>query len=144
MTSEAKSGVGALVRYYSGAAWVSFGEVTNITGPSMTKATHDVTSLASTDGFREFIVGLKDPGTLQFTMWFNRADFDAALANFNSDTLVDFEIILPDDDHTTLELAGFVTDLPLTIPEGPMSINVTIKISGPVTVNSGTGTVTHP
>ena len=135
--SDAVSGVGALVRYYLGSAWVNFGEVTNITGPSMTKATHDVTSLASTRGFREFIVGLKDPGTLSFTMWFNRADYAAALTSFESDTIQDFEIILPDTDHTTLEFSGFVTDLPLTIPEGPISINVTIKISGPITVNSG-------
>lgn len=137
--SDAKSGVGALVRYWTGSAWVNFGEVTNISGPTMSKATHDVTSLASTGGFREFITGLKDPGTLQFTMWFNRSDYDAALANFNSDTLQDFEIILPDVDHTTLEFSGFVTDLPLTVPEGPMSIQVTIKLSGPVAVNSGSG-----
>jgi hypothetical protein len=72
-------------------------------------------------------------------MWFNRADYAAALANFNSDVIQDFEIILPDVDHTTLEFSGFVTDLPVTIPEGPVSVQVTIKISGPVTVNSGSG-----
>jgi predicted secreted protein len=134
--SDAKSGVGALLRYYTGSAWVSFGEVTNISGPTMTRATHDVTSLASTGGFREFITGLRDPGTLSFTMFFNRADYEAALDQFNDDDLYDFEIILPDDDHTTLEFTGFVTDLPMEIPEGPMSCNISIKISGPVTINS--------
>ena len=134
----AKSGVGALLRYYAGSAWTSFGEVTNISGPTMTRATHDVTSLASTGGFREFITGLRDPGTLSFTMWFNRADYDAALSYFNSDDIQDFELILPDADHTTLEFSGYVTDLPLDVPEGPMACNITIKISGQVVINSGT------
>ena len=144
MSTKAKSGVGALLRYFRGSAWVNFGEVTNINGPTMSRATHDVTSLASTGGFREFITGLRDPGTLTFTMWFVRADYDAALTNFNADDLEDMELILPDDEHTTLEFSGYVTELPLTVPEGPMAVNVTIKISGQVTVNSGTGTVAHP
>lgn len=138
--TEAISGVGALMRYYNTgtSAWASLGEVTNISGPSMSRETHDVTSLASTGGYREFITGLKDPGTLSFTMWFNRSDYDAMKTLFESSTIQDFEMILPDTEHTTLEFSGYVTELPLEVPEGPVSCSVSIKISGTVTVNSGT------
>ena len=138
MTTEAITGVGALLRYYNVSVWASLGEVTNISGPSMSKETHDVTSLASTGGYREYIVGMKDPGTLGFTMWFNRADYDAMKTLFESTALQDFELILPDADNTTLEFQGHVTELPLDVPEGPVSCNVSIKVSGSVTVNSGT------
>jgi predicted secreted protein len=136
--TKAITGVGALMRYYTGSAWASIGEVTNISGPSMSKDMHDVTSLASLGGYREFIVGFKDPGNLTFTMWFNRADYEAMKDLFESDDLQDFELIMPDSEHTTLEFSGYVTELPLEVPEGPVSCNVTIKISGSVTINSGT------
>lgn len=138
----AETGVGALMRYYTGAAWAAIGEVTNISGPTMAKETHDVTSLASTGGYREFITGLKDPGSVTFTMWFNRADYGAMKTLFESETIQNFELILDDLEKTTLEFQGYVTELPLEVPEGPMSCNVTIKISGSVTVNSGTQTGT--
>jgi len=136
--TQAVAGVGALMRYYLTSSWVSVGEATSISGPSMSKETHDVTSLASTGGYREFIVGLKDSGTLTFTMWFNRSDYAAMKTLFESDVIQDFELILPDVDHTTLEFSGYVTELPLEVPEGPISCNVSIKISGTVSVNSGT------
>ncbi len=139
MTTNAESGVGSLMRYYTGAAWASLGEVTNITGPGMSRDTHDVTSLASTNGYREFIPGLRDPGALTFTMWFNRTDYDAMKTLFESDTITDFELILDDTENTTLEFSGFVTEMPLTVPDGPIACEVTIKISGTVTVNSGSG-----
>ena len=140
MVTKAVAGVGALMRYYSTTLvdWASIGEATSISGPSMSKETHDVTSLASTGGYREFITGLKDPGAMTFTMWFNREDYDAMKVLFESNTLQDFELILPDVEQTTLEFSGYVTELPLEVPEGPISCNITIKISGQVTVNSGT------
>lgn len=136
--SDAISGVGALMRYYNGSAWASIGEATNIAGPTMSRETYDVTSLASSGGYREFITGFRDPGTLTFTMWFNRADYAAMKTLFESNTIQDFELILPDADKTTLEFSGYVTELPLDVPEGPVSCSVSIKISGQVTVNSGT------
>lgn len=138
--SDAISGVGALMRYYvSGTGYVSIGEVTNISGPSMSRDTHDVTSLASTGGYREFITGLRDPGAMTFTMWFNRTDYEAMKTLFESDDINDFELVLADDDVSSFEFSGYVTELPLEVPEGPVSCNVTIKISGQITLNSGSG-----
>jgi predicted secreted protein len=138
--TNAVSSVGALLKKYTGTAWVSVGEVINISGPTMSRETIDVTSLASTGGYREFIVGLRDPGTLTFTMNFTRSDYDAMKADFESDTEVDYEMILPDDDVTTLEFSGLITELPLNLdPGSQITCNITIKVTGQVTVNSGSG-----
>jgi predicted secreted protein len=138
--TNAVSSVGALLKKYTGTAWVSVGEVINISGPTMSRETIDVTSLASTSGYREFIAGFRDPGTLTFTMNFTRSDYDAMKADFESDTEVDYEMILPDDDVTTLEFSGLITELPLNLdPGSQITCNITIKVTGQVTVNSGSG-----
>lgn len=138
--TNAVSSVGALLKKYTGAAWASVGEVVNISGPTMSRETIDVTSLASTGGYREFIAGFRDPGTLTFTMNFNRTDYETMKTDFESDTEQDYELILPDDDVTTLEFTGLVTELPLNLdPGSQITCNITIKITGQVTVNSGSG-----
>lgn len=138
--TNAVSSVGALLKKYTGTAWASVGEVTTISGPTMSRETIDVTSLASTGGYREFIAGFRDPGTMTFTMNFNRTDYDTMKTDFESDTEQDYELILPDDDVTTLEFSGLVTELPLNLdPGSQITCNVTIKVTGQVTVNSGSG-----
>ena len=54
MATKATTGIGALIRYHNGTAWVSFGEITNVSGPTMSRDTHDVTSLASTAADRDW------------------------------------------------------------------------------------------
>jgi len=138
--TNAVSSVGALLKKYNGAAWVSVGEVINISGPSMSRETIDVTSLASTGGYREFIAGFRDPGTVTFTMNFTRSDYDTMKTDFESDTEKDYELILPDSEVTTLEFTGLVTELPLNLdPGSQITCNVTIKVTGQITVNSGSG-----
>jgi predicted secreted protein len=138
--TNAISSVGALLKKYTGTAWVSVGEVLNISGPTMSRETIDVTSLASTGGYREFIAGFRDPGTLTFTMNFTRADYEAMKTDFESDTEKDYELILPDSENTSLEFSGLVTELPLNLdPGSQVTCNITLKVTGQVTVNSGSG-----
>jgi predicted secreted protein len=138
--TNAVSSVGALLKKFVDSAWVSVGEVTTISGPTMSRETIDVTSLASTGGYREFIAGFRDPGTMTFTMNFNRTDYETMKTDFESDTEQDYELILPDDETTTLEFSGLVTELPLNLdPGSQITCNVTIKVTGQVTVNSGSG-----
>lgn len=138
--TNAVASVGALLKKYTGTAWVSVGEVVNISGPTMSRETIDVTSLASIGGYREFIASFRDPGTLTFTMNFTRADYETMKTDFESDTEKDYELILPDDDVTTLEFSGLVTELPLNLdPGSQITCNITIKVTGQVTVNSGSG-----
>ena len=138
--TNALSSVGALLKKWTGAAWASVGEVTTITGPSMSRETIDVTSLASTGGYREFIAGFRNPGTLSFTMNFNRTDYATMKTDFESDTAQDYELILPDDDKTSLEFSALVTELPLSLDIGSqITCAVSFQITGQITVNSGSG-----
>lgn len=140
MASNAVAGVGTLFRRWSGSAWVNLAEINNITGPGMTRDTIDVTSLDSTGGYREFITGFRNPGTLSMSMNFTRASFDTMQTDFESDSAQNYEIVLPDDENTTVEFEGYVTEIPLTIPpDDKVTVDVTIQISGQVTVGSGSG-----
>lgn len=139
-SSLAIAGVGTQFRRWSGSAWVELAEVTNITGPGMTRDTIDVTSMNSTGGYREFIAGFRNPGTMNLTMNFRRDTYELLKSDFESDTRKNYEIVLPDDENTTFEFEGLVTEIPLTIPpDDKVSVDVVIQISGEVTINSGSG-----
>jgi len=140
MASNAVAGVGTLFRRWDGSNWVNIAEINSISGPSMSRDTIDVTSLDSTGGYREFIGGFRDAGTLQLTMNFSRTTFDLMKTDFESDTSQNYEIVLPDGDNTTLEFVGLVTELPLEITaDDKITSSVSLKITGQVTVNSGSG-----
>lgn len=140
--SKAIAGVGTVINRKSDAGqWEALAEVNSISGPSMTRDFIDVTSLDSTGGYREFITGFRDAGTVSLTMNFTRATYDLMLADFESATPRQYEIILPDTDVTSFEFCGLVTELPLEIPtDDKVTANCTIKLTGAVTVNSGSGT----
>lgn len=140
MSSQATAGVGAQFRRWSGTAWVEIAEIMNISGPSASRDTIDVTSLGSTGGYREFIGGFRDGGTITLSMIFRRDTYETMKTDFESDTLQNYEIVLPDDDNSTFEFEGLVNEIPLTIPpDEKISAEVVIKISGEVTLNSGSG-----
>jgi len=140
--SNAVAGVGTKFRRWdsSGSSWQNISEINSITGPGMSRDTIDVTSLDSTGGYREFITGFRNAGTITLSMNFTRTTYDLMKSDFESDTLQNYEIVLPDADNTSLEFEGLVTELPLTIPaDDKITADVTIQISGQVTVNSGSG-----
>lgn len=140
MSSNAFSGVGAEFRRYSGASWSAIAEVNNISGPGMTREMIDVTSLDSTGGYREFIPSFRDGGQVTLNMNFTRDGYEDLLADFESSSEVDYEIVLPDSDNTTIEFSGYVQELPLTIvADDKVANDCTIKITGQVTINSGSG-----
>jgi len=132
--------VGTLFRRWSGTAWVNISEVNNITGPGMTRETIDVTSLDSTGGYREFIGGFRDGGTISLSMNFTRSTYDLMKDDFESDVVQDYEMVFPDAENTTVEFSGLVTECPLTVPtDDKITSDVVIKISGQVSVESGSG-----
>jgi len=140
MASNAVSGVGTKFGRWNGSSWDYLAEVNSITGPTMTRDFIDVTSLDSTGGYREFITGFRDAGTISLSMNFTRDSYDLMLTDFESPNANNYEIILPDDDVTSFEFEGLVTEVPLTIPtDDKITADVTIKITGQVVMNSGTG-----
>jgi predicted secreted protein len=139
-SSNAISGVGTVFQRWDGASWAKLAEVNSISGPTMTRDFIDVTSLDSISGFREFITGFRDGGTVSLTMNFTRDTYDIVFADFEDDDPHYYEIVLPDSVKTSFEFCGYVTELPLEIPtDDKVTANVTFKVSGRVVVNSGSG-----
>jgi len=140
MTTNAISGVGASFKRGDGTSNESFtavAEVNSISGPSMSRAFIDVTSLDSAGGYREFISAFRDPGEVSLVMNFTHQGYEDMKDDFDTDTSVNYQIVLPDSAATTLEFAAYVTDLPLDVPlDDKITINVTLKVSGAISVSS--------
>jgi predicted secreted protein len=142
MASNAVAGTGTIFRRWNvqetSGDWVNIAEINSITGPTMTKDSIDVTSLDSTGGYREFITGFRNAGTIKLSMNFTRASLDFMLTDYESDDAQHYEIVLPDAENTTIEFEGLVQEMPLSIPTADkITMDVTIQITGPITVNSG-------
>ena len=142
--SNAISGVGTVFLRWdtdsatSSGEWTEWAEINSISGPSMSRDSIDVTSLDSTGGYREFIAGFRDGGTVTLNMNFTRDTYDDAKEDFQDDEAQYYEIVLPDG--TSFEFSGLVTELPLEITaDDKVTANVTIKVAGEVEVNSGSG-----
>lgn len=117
----------------SSGAWAALAEVNSITGPGMSRDTIDTTSLDTTGGYRTFITGFRNAGTLTLAMNFTRTGYLALQADFEADTAGSYRIILPDD--TVVEFDGLVTEIPLSIPtDDKITVDCTIQISGTVDV----------
>lgn len=136
------AGVGTQFKRYNPTLgqWEAIAEIKSITGPGMTRETIDTTALDTELGYRTFIPSFKDAGELVLAMNFTRDVLEIMLADFESDSLKQYEIIFPDDDNTTINFVAFVTALGLAITtDDIVTQDVTIKISGAPSINSGSG-----
>jgi len=138
--SQAINGVGTIFQRWNGSAWVHIAEIKSIDGPSKTRDTIETTNLDTTGGYKTFIASFRDAGTVQLSMNFTRATYELMDDDFASETLKNYEIILPDSEVTSIEFEGLVTELGLSITTGDVvSAPVTIKVSGAPVMNSGSG-----
>lgn len=138
--SDAIAGVGTQFKREddtSSGVFNAIAEVNSITGPSMVRDTIDVTSLDSTGGYREYITGFRDGGTVVLNMNFTRDGWNQMLLDFEDDNTHSYQIVFPDTGATTLDFDGYVTDLPITTtPDDKVTADITIKITGQVTLTS--------
>ncbi len=144
--SNAFSSVGVQFRRWdadatsAAGAWVKLAEVVSIDGPGKSKETIDVTNLDSTDGYREFISSFKDGGTVSLEMNFTSDTYDIMDEDFESDGVNNYEILFPDAGATSFEFSAIVTELSLSASVGAqVTSSVSLKVSGRITKNSGSG-----
>lgn len=120
------------------AGWIPIAEISGIDGPGKSRETIEVTHFGSVDYYKEFIAGLRDPGTVSLTMNFTRDTYDLLNADFESNEKQNYKIVLPDTDNTTFEFLGFVTELPLGAEIGDkITADCTIQVSGKVEIYDG-------
>ena len=133
MASNAFSGVGTVFKIDT----ATVAEVNSIAGPNITRSVIDVTSLDSTDGYREYIGGFRDGGELTLNMNFTRDTYDDFKDLIELDESETFSIELPDTGTTTFTITGWVTGVSMAVPfDDKVTSDVSIKIDGPVTMAS--------
>lgn len=135
------TGMGAQFFRWDGAgSWEVLGNITNISWDGMTRDLIETTALDTAGGYKTFIGGLRDAGSITLTTNFTRSLYELLKADFEADTVQNFQIVLPDTDTTSLEFEGLVSEIPMAIPpDDVVSANVVIKVTGQVTMNSGSG-----
>jgi predicted secreted protein len=106
----------------------------------MSRETIDTTALDTAGGYRTFISGFRNPGTMTLEVLFTRETYDKLRADFDSDVAQNYELLIPDAENTSIDFEGLVTELPLDIPpDDAIVMNVTIQISGEAASGSGSG-----
>lgn len=141
--SDARTGFGALIQKGTGIGspqdYVTVLGIKSISGPSITRDTHDTTVMTSPGGWREFIGGLKDGGEVSFTAnWLPRDESQTDLASeFDKDSCEsrsDWRIVVPacpGEPEVYLEFQGILTGQNIEIPmDDLMGFEGTIKVSG--------------
>lgn len=140
MSSNAVAGVGTQFKRGNGASSETFtaiAEVLSINGPGMDKQEIDVTNLDSTGGWREYITGFKDGGTVELEMNFTYASYDLLFGDFEDDESHNYQIVLSDSTASTFAFAGLVKACPISVTaDQQITANVTIKLTGPVTLTA--------
>ncbi len=121
-----------------GNVFATIAGVTNISGPSRSRETLDVTAHDSPDGYMEFLGGLRDGGEVSLDINYDPAETTHDLDDdFEDDTPRNYQIVLlpGTDDEWTWAFAAVMTGLEDEFPyDDKMQRTVTLKISGKPTL----------
>lgn len=118
----------------------TIGEITSIGGLSLDSDIVDVTSLAQTDGYKEFIQGFRDGGECQIAGNMYPGDTNgqaALLTDFNAGTLGSYTITFPTSMGATWTFSALVKSYKAGDADvgGALKFEVVLKISGKPTLN---------
>lgn len=144
--SEARTGFGAILGKGDGQSpenFIGIMGIRSISGPEISRDTHDVTTMDSAQGWREFIGGLKDGGEVSFeALWLPRDETQGQeeggfMAEFDKDSCEsrgNWQITVPacpGEPEVALEFGGIVSGQSIEIPmDDIMGFTGTIKVSG--------------
>lgn len=140
MATIAVSSHGTLLKIGDGGGSETFttiGEVNDISGPSLTVNTEEVTSHDSA-GVREFIPTLKEFGEITFDINFNNAATQGFSGGLYNDainrTKRNFQIVIPTTSAKTGSFAAYVTGFELQEPvDGVLKASITLRPTGALT-----------
>lgn len=118
------------------------GRVRNIGGPTIAKQQVEDDTLDAASGYKEYLSGLRDAGTLEFALSFTPGtassplnQHQAILADINASTAAsrrNWQIEWPDG--TKADFQGEVFNVAMnTEPNSPVDANITVQINGAVT-----------
>lgn len=144
MATKARAGVGATFEVDHGSGFVYVADLVSIGGPEIGVEQVEATSLDSTGGYKEYIPGALDGGTVNLTLNFTNDTAQRTLrAMLGSIDVADFRIIFPTSPLARYTFAGSLTTWSqATEANAPMTAELGFKTSGAVTFAEGpAGTV---
>ena len=133
--TNAVSGVGTTISIGDGASpevFTAIGEVTNLGGPEISAEEIETTSLDSVGGFKEFIGGLRDGGSVTLDMNYlgSNAQQNDMRDNIGGVTK-NYQISWPYSPAVTCTFAAQVSNMTFnTEPNAAISASVSLKVSG--------------
>jgi len=133
--TAAKAGIGTEFQVGDAASpevFTKVAEVLTISGPELSSEEVEVTSLDSPNGFKEFIAGLKDGGSIQFDMnWIKSNANQVLLRDRVGGATFNYRIVWSDSPATQVDVAAQVTAFTMsTEPTSAIGASVTVTISG--------------
>lgn len=137
--TQAQIAYGTILEFSDGGSpetFTALAEVTDITGPGMSRELPDATHMQSPGGWREFIGGLKDAGeiTVEANHLPHNTTHDAengVLSLFASGERRAWRIRFPVSPEITWEMDAVVSAFEPSFPvEDKMMLSVTLKVSG--------------
>jgi predicted secreted protein len=135
--STAEAAYGTTIAYTDGAS-EAIGEVTSISGLSLSVDTIDVTSHDSDDAYREFVAGLIEPG--EITIEGNHIAADAGqiaiLTHLNARSIRAMAIVYPDASDWAFSAACTAYSAADAAVDGKLSFSATFKVSGVPTLSA--------
>lgn len=143
--TDAISAFGVQLKLGDGAtpteAFTAIAEVLDVSGPSLTRSTADVTSHGSTEAWEEIIATIKRSGEITFDINYvpTNATHDATdglLAELAEATdASNWQLVFPDSGSTTWSFAALVTAFsPANPVDGAQKASVTLKPTGKPTL----------
>ncbi len=139
MSTNAISGVGAELRIGDGAsseAFTAIAEVNSVQN-NKTRDLIDVTALDSAGGYREKIPGFRDGGEYTFNMNFTLSNYSQMNDEFESSTVRNWQLKVPNTEVSEFDFAGYVTALGKTVPlDDKINCDVVISVTGQETITS--------
>lgn len=119
--------------------FTSIANVTSVSGPEIERETYDVTAHDSTDGWREFIGGLKDGGEVSLEVNYDPRDHDVLVADFEDSTPRNYKIVFPataggGNWAFAAILTGFSSEAPV---DDKLTAELTFKVTGKPTITAG-------
>lgn len=116
--------------------FTAIADITNLSGPGLSRETLDVTSHGSPDGWMEFLGGLKDPGEVSADINYQPTLHDVLVADFDDTAPRNYKIVFPDAAATTWAFPAIITGFE---PEAPyddkLAAALTFKVSGKPTIS---------
>jgi predicted secreted protein len=119
-------------------------EIKQISGIDVKGETIDVTTLSSTGGFREFLLGFKDPGEVQISGHFYPGDTNgqaAMYADLISGASDSYTVEFPSSLGASWTFTGYVTGFKTgAAVEGAITFDATLKVSGAPSLGTSAST----